>query len=189
MRTNFVKIPSRSFDSNLSLETGLFPPKYLNCDRRRSPRWYYDRAVSYPPSINQLIEYDSIKRKRQQLSSRISCFSFYFVNANLGIVQKSIGTIYGDVQAESFPALVYRRGYGWNGIHRSWEQYERFGFRIPAISRSHRRGRRRVWRGRRGRGWTSVSLNYLYKSIYTYMTNFVSYKNTHVSHELVLRLK
>lgn len=36
----------------------------------------------------------------------------------VGIVQESIGTIHGDVQAESFPALVHGRGDGRNGIHR-----------------------------------------------------------------------
>merc|ERR1712157_210729 len=46
---------------------------------------------------------------------------------------------------------VHWRGHGRDGVHRGRVEHERFGFRVPAIPRRHRRRGRRIRRGGRRR--------------------------------------
>ena len=65
--------------------------------------------------------------------------------------------VHRHVPSQGFLALVHGRGYGRDGVHRSRVEHERLGFRVPAVPRRERGGRRRIRRRRRRGSFRHVS--------------------------------
>lgn len=88
--------------SNVKTAVCDIPPRGLKMSAT-----FIGNSTAIQVKLGLRINYLSSEEKRGKKNFFLSHFEI-----PVGIVQESIGTIHGDVQAESFPALVHGRGDG-----------------------------------------------------------------------------